>query len=239
MPGLAGRAVLAKPAASSFNPLTQVTALQAVWASDPSWSNPGDGNPVDSWRNQSGGGDPAATGSNRPTFRSSTAAYNNRATVEFVAASSQYLDFDTANTAQPFKVIVVGNVGAAGTQERLVGSGSNTARVLGDNAANNWTINAGTQRFGGTSDGNPHVLRATLNGATSSLWVDETLVINSQDANTGAFNRFTIGAGSDNTPAFANHLNGHVAFVGIYAGATSDASLSTLCDDLQTYYGTP
>lgn len=239
MPGLAGRAVIAKPAAaSSFDPRTQVTALHAVWASDPSWSNPGDGNAVSSWRNHSDGGDPASSGSNRPTYRASTSAFNNHPTVQFASASSQYLDFDITNVTQSFKVVIVGSTGSAGAAERFLGIGGNTARALGDGVTNVWTLNAGTQITGGTSDTNPHVFRATLNGASSQLWVDESSVVAS-NAGANAAARFTIGAGSDNTPAFANYLNGHVAFVGIYDGATSDASLSTLCDDLQTYYGTP
>lgn len=230
----ADQAFLAPKVAASFNPLTQVTALQAGWADDPSWTNPGDGNAVSSWRNHSGGGDPASTGTNRPTFRASTAAFNNRATVEFVAASSQRLDFDTANAVQPVKVIAVGNVG--GNTQRLMGLGAATGNGVGSGTGT-WTLTSVSGIGGGTSDTSPHVFRGTLNGASSQLWVDESSVATGSIS--GNWLRITLGAGSNNTPTFGNFLNGHVAFWAIYAGATSDASLSTLCDDLQTYYGTP
>ena len=227
-----------RPRRQVFNPFAQVAALHAVWASDPAWANPGDGNPVDSWRNETGGGDPASTGGNRPTYRASTAAFNNRPTVQFASASSQRLDFDIANVSQTYKFVIVGNTGTAGTAERLVGGVNATARGIGDSAGNAWNINFATSVTGGTSDTSPHVFRATANGASSQLWVDESSVA-SGNAGNGVLIRFTIGAGSDSTPAFGNYLNGHVAFVGIYAGTTSDVSLSALCEDLAIYYGTP
>lgn len=219
-----------------FNPLTQVTAVHAVWADDPSWSNPGDGNAVSSWRNQSGGGNPAAAGGVRPTFDAVNPAYGGRATVHFTSASSQVLNFDIANVTQPYKLVVVGNHGAAGVGERVAGTGNALANGIGHGAGNVWTLQAGTSVTGSASDLNPHVFRATVNGASSQLWVDEVSVA-SGSAGTNAMTMFTIGAGSTNTPAFSNYLNGDVAFYGVYAGATSDADLSTLVADLRVHHG--
>lgn len=226
----------AKPTVgSAFNPLTQVTALHAVWAEDPSWTNPGNGNPVDSWRNQSGGGDPANTGTNRPTFRSSTAAFNNRATVEFASASSQYLDFNIADQAQSFKLLLVCSA-ATGAAQRFLGRGAAaTAQGLGVTAGNAYSLHYGANLNGSTSDANPHVLRATVNGASSQLWKDGSSIL-SGSASTGNQQRFLLGAGYDGS-AFGNYLNGHIAFAAIYSGATSDTDLATLETALKSHYG--
>lgn len=243
MSPIGSAAVMAKPAASAlppgWDPRTQVTALHVMWASDPDWTNPGDGNPVDSWRNHSGGGDPANTLTARPTFRASIAALNNRATIEFASASSQWLHVDVANIAQTWKVVIVGKAGTVGTGERFVGFGAAAAACVGDTNANAWSFNTqGTLLTGGTSDTNAHVFRATAAGASSQLWVDESSVA-SGNAGSSSVVWLSIGAGNNGGASPTAFLNGHVAFVGIYAGATSDASLSALCDDLQTYYGTP
>jgi hypothetical protein len=228
-----------------FDPRSSVPALHGVWASDPAWSNPGDGQPVTSWRNFSadgGGGDPASTGSNRPTFRASTATYNGRATVQFVGASSQRLDVNIVpNTQQPFKLVVVGNTaGASGTSERLVGSGSPgtggvTNRGLGDTSGNLWTLFYGTALSVGTSSATPHLFRATVNGANSLLYVDDQL-IGSGAVGAESQDRLTIGAGSDGAPGFGNFLTGHVAFVGIYDGRTPDDHLTELSAFLRAFY---
>lgn len=222
----------------AFDPRTQVTALHVMWADDPDWTDPGDGNAVTTWRNHSGGGDPAEAGGNRPTFDAVNAAYNNRATIHFTRTSSQRLKVNLADIAQPLKLLVVGNTGSAGTAERFLGFGGLATHVLGDTAGNLWTLRAGSTLDGTASDLNPHVVRATLNGASSGMWVDEASVL-SGDAGANGIAWLSIGCDQVGGSGGTNHLNGDVAFVGIYAGATSDAALSTLADDLATYYGTP
>lgn len=223
-----------------FNPLTQVTALHAVWLGDPAWTNPGDGNPIDSLRNQSGGGDPASSGTNRPTFDAVNPAYNNRATAHFDAASSQRLGVEITDISQAYKLIVVGNLGNTGVAERLISPGLATAANggIGDNNSGSFTFGSGSLVNDGASDHNPHVFRATLNGASSQLWIDEVSAATG-NANTTGFRYFAIGAAATLTPAYSVFLNGDIAFVGVYDGATSDAALAQLCEDLASYYGTP
>lgn len=220
-----------------FNPNTQVSALHAMWAGDPSWSNPGDGNPVSSWRNESGGGDPAATLTNRPTYRATVAGLGNKPALEFAAASSQRLYVDTADTAQPFKLVVVAIASAITGNPMLVGNAQGSANGLRlITTGPDWRLNWGNSVSGGTPDTVGHVFRATLDGVSSQLWVNEVSNF-SGNAGTQSITTLCIGAGATSTPVFSNFWDGNIAFVGYYSGATSDASLSTLCSYLATHYG--
>lgn len=209
-PSLVGRVAVASP-------FRLVNWLHAVWAGDPSWVNPGDGNAVASMRNDTGGGDPAqATGALRPTFRASVAAYNNKPTVEF--GGTQYLDFDIANLGQPYSLVVVGNTaGANALAERIVGVGSNAGNGVGDSSANAWAATFGTTISGGTCDSNPHLFRGYANGASSALGIDGTTIATG-NAGTNTLTRLTLGAGSNAVPAFAANVTGHLAFAGIANG---------------------
>lgn len=229
---LARRGALAERA---FNPLTFIPVLHGSWADDPLWTNPGDGAAVTSWRNHSGGGDPASSGANRPTFDAVNPAYGNRATLHFASASNQRLNVDIANVAQAFKVVIVGDHGNAGAGERIMGFGTALANGIGHGAGNVWSLQAGTALTGSASDLNPRVFRATVNGASSQLWVNESSVA-SGNAGTNQLVLLTLGAGSLSTSSFGNPLNGDIAFYGIYPSTVSDASLSVLVAKLRAYY---
>lgn len=222
----------------AFNPLTQVTALHAVWASDPSWSNPGDGNPVDSWRNQSGGGDPASTSTARPIYRASVASLNNRPAVEF-DGSNDFSAVDISDVNQIFKVVFVGGLISGTTQKGLIGFGAAVGSGIGTSSGDVYTLNVNGSGVisADTSDTTTSVWRATCNSTTSELWRDEVSIATGI-VGTGAMSWFKLGC-QGSTSTHARFGNCYIAFCGIYDGATSDASLSTLCDDLQTYYGTP
>lgn len=192
-----------------------------LYAGDSGWAHPADGDPVDSWRNMTGGGDPASTGANRPTYRASVAAYNNKPAVEFASASSQRLDFDVVNLGQPFSLVVIGNTNGSGTAaERLMGSGGNSANGIGDTAGNAWTLQFGAGLNGGACDANPHLFRGYANGASSVVAVDGT-VIATGNASTNTLTRLTIGAGANATPVFANFLNGRIVVAGVAIGDVS------------------
>lgn len=203
----------------TFDPIGSIPWAWVVWAGDPAWSNPGNGNPVDSWRN--GGslsGDPASTGSNRPTFRASTAAFNNKPTVEFVMANSTYLDFDITNTSQPFSIVVIGSSDVGGGQRIFVGGFANAARGLrtgGDVISANYAQVLSSAA--GANTGAPMLLRGFgLN--TSSVIAKDGTTIATGDAGNLANSRLTLGAGSSAAPAFGSYLNGHIAFAALIAG---------------------
>jgi hypothetical protein len=214
---------------ATFDPRTQVTALHGIWADDPDWTNPGDGGAVSSIRNFAGTPDPSqATSTAKPTFRATPTGFNGHAALEFDGGDSDL--GAVTDVAQPWKIVAVVKRTGSGNRN-AVGFLSAGARGLGHNSGGAWLLSAGTNLTGGTSDTTAaHVLRGTLNGASSQLWADGTSVA-SGDAGANALGDLVIGAPS------ASGWVGFVAFVGIYAGSTSDTDLAALCADLATYYG--
>lgn len=211
------------------------TPTHAVWAEDPDWTNPGDGNPVSSWRNESGGGDPASTLTSRPTYRASTTAFNSKPTVQF--SGSQHLEYDIVNVSQPFVIVVVGSVEGVSTAQALVGSSNSGSSRLGASGSNQWTYNWGTAVANGTRDSNPHVFVHVANGSSSSLYVDGTLVA-SGSGGSGALHHLDLGVAHDGDLGTLNRfLTGHIAYAAVYSGKTSrDTEIQDLETALSTYY---
>lgn len=207
--------------------------FHSVWAEDSTWTAPADGDPVSSWRNESGGGDPVETGSNRPTYRASTAAFNGQPTVEFVAASNQRLYFNIPNVSQPYVLVGVGSFSTAANPDILTSLSDDTSHGIGKTSGNAWTINQTVS--GGVSDTDPHVLVAVFNGASSELFVDGVSVATGTISG-GTFH-WSIGAAASNSSTFSSYLDGHVAFIGAYSKGSRDSEIIDLETDLMTHYG--
>lgn len=235
---------LADPALRTFSPYLPKypAATHACWAADPDWSNPGDGNAVSSWRNKSGGGDPAqATGANQPIWRAAVSVLGGRSAVQF-DGSNDVLDFDIANISQPFKLLAVfaSTSGADGVAGRSLGIGDSLGfGGLLENAANKWGVQVGGTAVvapTATVDTNPHVMRATVNGASSQLWLDGTSLATGT-VGLDACARFTLGAGSTAAASFASFFKGYLAFAAIYASSVADADLLALERAFGSYHG--
>jgi hypothetical protein len=199
---------------------------------------------VDNWRNRYGTNLTTGTPSARPTWRASTPAYNGRATVEFNAAALTRLHATVNAQAQPYRIVVVGNVGGIGVAsqpiERLVGIGGGSARGVGRGGTNTTgqaarQVNAGTIVSGpmGGADGLPHVWDTVVNASSTTITIDGTLHVTG-NAGTGGITRLAVGAGITDGGVVANHLNGHLAFVGIYPTTTD---LTGLLAELADHYG--
>lgn len=154
-----------------------------------------------------------ATGSKQPTYDASLAAFNNQPVVTF--ATDDVLAVDVADIAQPYYLVVVGATAGGSGVERLVGIGTNTGYGLGDDGTPDWTFSAGTAIAGGTPDANPHLFRATANGASSALLVDETSVVASNAGATG-LTVLALGAGVSTLGTYANYLNGSIAYAAVF-----------------------
>lgn len=208
----------------------------AVWADDPDWSNPGDGNAVTTWRNMSGGGDPTeSTASAKPTFRASTSAFNNRATVEF--DGGDVLNVDVTDLPQDFTIFVVASC-AVDSLQMVVGSGSGTAHGVGMTTATRWRVAHGANITGSGADADPHLWLDHANGASSTLEIDGATTL-SGDVSTQAFKRFVLGAGS-NTGAttVTNYMTGHIAMAVIFDGdVRADGDWATFESAVADYYG--
>lgn len=214
------------------------TPTHAVWAGDPAWANPGDGNAVVTMRNQSGGGDPTqGNASLRPVYRASVSGMNNKPAVEFTAASTQWLDVDLSDVAQTFKVLMIVLLKTTAAQCFLArGSGSN-AGGLRVTAGPLYRTSWGANLDGGTPTTTaPKALRATLAGVSSVLRVNNSSVA-SGSSGTQPLARFTLGVGYDGTTLQAgSYGNFYLGYCGIYPSATADADLLTLEDALRVEY---
>jgi hypothetical protein len=232
-----------RPIGSTFNPLTQVAAIHALWADDPAWSRPSDGAAVSSWRNESGAGDPAqATGADQPTMRYSVAGLNNRGAVEFDGVT-QFLNVDPSNTGHPWKAILVGKyTSTASNNKRWIGWGNSATDGFGVNSTGGgqWHLNNGAGAASATvKDANAHVFRMTVGSIAegSELWMDETSIMSAVNQGSNNFNQLRIGATGSTTGALFAAVQ--IGFYAIYSNATSNTDLATLCDALQVYYATP
>lgn len=154
-----------------------------------------------------------ATGSKQPTYDAALAAFNNQPVVTF--ATDDVLAVNPADIAQPYYLVVVGATAGGSGVERLVGIGTNTGYGLGDDGTPDWTFSAGTAIAGGTPDANPHLFRATANGASSALLVDETSVVASNAGATG-LTVLALGAGVSTLDTYANYLSGSIAYAAIF-----------------------
>lgn len=220
-----------------FDPRTQVPALHVFWADDPDWTNPGNGNPVDSWRNHTGGGDVANVGTARPLFVATDAELNDHASIAFTDRSLvQNLQFNITNIAQPFKMVVVFRVTDFSVGQGVIGTGNGAAQGFRATGTQ-WVMDMGTALTGtgGVATG-LHVARLNYDTVSSEGFLDGTSFLGPGTVGVNAFTFLSIGARNNaGTPSLP--MLGAVAFVGIYDGATtSDADLIDLADDLRYYY---
>jgi hypothetical protein len=204
----------------TFNPLTGWTTdpVHAVWASDPSWTPPADGGAVSSWRNGgSVGGDLVqATGSKQPTYDASLGAYNNQPVVTF--ATDDVLAVNLADIAQPYYLVVIGNVAAATANMAFVGVGGNAAYRVGTDSATGaqwrWVPGSGIQ--GGTVDTGPHLFVAAADGANGFLEIDGASVAIG-NVGTNALTVLSVGAGVGAfVGSHAVYLNGSIAYAAVF-----------------------
>jgi len=231
------QAAMAKPAAvGGFDPFSLAWKV-AVWADDPDWTNPGNGNAVSSWRDGSGNGFNAvqATGANQPIYRSSVALLNNRAAVDFDGVN----DLLTASTtlSAPFSGIWIGKRDGAGTGSNPRVLHFNTAggyeAVLESSMTGNWAAYYGTFIDSGVNAvATPVVaLRVLMSDVTHRISVNGTL---SSQASGGPPSMAAFGIGFGDGEA----ANIHTAFAACAVGdITADANWSAFVSWVSNYYG--
>ncbi len=227
----------------SFDPTTAIAWEAAFWASDPSWSNPGNGNPVSAWRNfgsRAGAGDAAQSTANRkPTYLSSVAGLNNQPGVSFDGAGSglgDYLitgNFSSAFTTQG-SIIVIGKrdgAGAGGNESLATCAGSSAFTTLYF-ASGKVNLYASSGFAGPAFDNSAHLYRGRTNGASSAIAVDESVTTGTVGATSYAF--VSIGRGGNDT----DQPKMTVAFVGLYSGdITTDGQWSAFKTWAASTYG--
>lgn len=190
--------------------------IHGVWVDDPLWSPPADGALVSSWRNGGTvGGDLTSSGAARPTYRAVAAVSDGQSAIQF--AGSHRIGVNITDVPQTHWVVALAAIaGATGTNERIVGTGTNSATGLGDTAANAWDLSAGTSVASGTSNASAHCFVAKFAGASSTLHIDGAAVA-SGNAGAASLLTFNIGSGTNSTMAsFSNYMTGYVHAVLVF-----------------------
>jgi len=217
-------AVGAKPA--SGPPLIAWHA--AWWADDPAWANPGDGNAVGSWRDFSGNGRDVsqATAANKPTFHSSTAALNGKASIEFDGVNDRMVTGASWSVAQPFSYVLLARFVSVGSGQRGVLDGPSSsypAALFTDTSTGTLNLYAGGGAYwkGPAIAAGAHAVRSTMNGGSSAVFVDASgpgSIVGGGPGSAGS-GGLTLGSVRDGS----GYSNVAVAFAAVFAGNVTTA----------------
>ncbi len=238
----------AAPVASApeFNPLTAFAWAANYWASDPGWTNPGDGLGVSSWRDSVAAVNALqAVGANQPLYRASYAGLNGKPAIEFDGTNDYLLSTATLTLAQPFSVVVIGKTDSTVAQSAATAkTGGTLATLFRHSTAATFAANAGTRL-----DGAATVTTATfavttgvmftsvLNNLSSKVIVGAATATGA--AGTGAYTANPVLLGASGTTPTAP-LDGAMAFVGFIAGdITAHGEWANLKAWATSFYGVP
>ena len=221
----------------AFDPLSYGSPVHAFWAEDPSWTDPGDGNIVTSWRNDGSNGTAVTPGASGPVYRSSTTKMNSKATVEFDGVNDYLAMAEAAATvSQAGTMVVVFNFDSIGAGDNVVSGRDATARWMIDAASTtSLRIYAGTV-LGSTTiaAGTTYVAVAKFDGASSNLRINGSSVL-SGNAGTWALEGLMLAA---NTTPNNDYMDGHIGYVAVFGSdITGESWFSEYEDGLATHYG--
>ena len=231
----------------SAGPPTFSNTVTAFWAGDPSWSNPGNGNAVSSWRDYSGQGRDATqgTGANQPIYQSSASLLNNQPAVKFDGSLS-FLNTAsfTATSAGPHTVLIVSatDVTSTGVYRGpfcAVAGASREDILMEAVAVNKFTINNNSGQAGYTGPAQANSTAYTWRALWKSGAGSSALQVNG----TGS-SAVTMAPRSSLTSVYVGKRNdglpwkGWIAYLAyIDADATADANWSSFVSWVSTTYG--
>lgn len=203
---------------SLLNPLTAgPSAYTGVFAGDPQWTNPGNGNGASSWRSPAG--DLTNTGgAAAPIYTLVDSSLNNQPSLVFSSGSSQYFSVDIVNLTQTYYAVGIGYLNTVNSTARtLLGLGIATSSGIGVRSSNNWYSSGGTILDGAlAADTLPHLFLTRFSGATGQIYIDNTLTASGAiGSTTSAW--FSVGAGTSNTGTLAAYWSGGIAFAALYS----------------------
>lgn len=211
--------ITASGVSAAFDPVAAFAWHSVFWASDPLWSNPGDGNAVSTWRN--GGSDGVAmtqaTGSLQPLYRSAYANLNSQPAVQFDGTDDLLANTYNATLAVPYSVVSVCHfITVGGAQIAVLGLSNQCYAGCSGTA---WRLRSITLLTGGTASTGKHLHRALIaSGATDALEVDGTSVMSAVEAGNVAMFQIGVGQAANLT---TDAFNGAIAFVGAFPGDIS------------------
>lgn len=194
------------------------------------------------WTDQSGTGDTnkncsQATSGKRPTLNASDAAYNNQATLSFLASASQYLQSGTWATplVQPFTLCVVGNDDGAAADEWWIDNNQSPETELFNNAVGVYGFSAGTSLNTTVPTSNvPRAWIITVSSGTATIYMNAKTAVKSGACGSQGFTGTTLGSWYGGSSFF---LNGKIAEVLKFNTALSSSDRGKLYDYFGTRYG--
>lgn len=235
---LKGNLIEGQPA-PLFDPFS-IEWSSATWASDPDWTDPGDGNPVTSIRNGGAlGGALTASGGGSPTFRSSVTSLNNRPALDF-NGSSNILRQSGLSTTSVTSLVWIG-------QWKSVG-GSNLARVIDLNTpslsslalafGSYWDQYSGASNYATSATTSAASAIVLFTSATngSKIWISGAGPWSATLTDASSATEFILGG--DPTLSSGNFASVYTAFAGVFDGdVTDDPNWSTFVSWALSYYG--
>ena len=213
------------------------------WAEDPSWTNPGDGSDMVTWRdNGSIGSDVTAAievGGTLPTFVDS--GVNSLPSVNLNNSSESnggYLSTTTGTTSSAaFTIVAVANLPSAAWQNRLITSSTSGSFLsLGTRGVSWYTWHNGELSLEtGTTATGDHLFVWRCADNDLELFIDGASIGTDTSGSVGDTTGFIIGCRQDFVEEF---WNGPVAYVAQYDGdLTAHADYADYTTAITDYYG--
>lgn len=225
----------------AVSPLTPVTWAAAFWADDPSWSNPGDGNAVSSWRDGSGNGNTLAqgTGSKQPLFRSSVTNLNGKAGVDFDGTDDILTYASGPVITQACSVVAAFEIKTTPGAVKAISDAGGTSRcAIAANYPNGWTLymgaGVGLIDYGRTVSAGAYGMRVLANNTASAHSFNMRKTSGSLATSTG-FTGVTLGGA--NPGGASAWMPVRIGFFGMYQGdITADAGWPALVSIIKHLY---
>lgn len=162
---------------SSYRVLKALDWQACLWAEDPNQAAPTNGASVASWHNAGSNGSTWTEATNQPTYQASVAKLGGRPGLEFDGTNdSIQVSGSWTTLSAPYTVMFVAEVLSVSGVENILGVNTN-----GDNGAifsassgawQSQTNLVGTFSTNGLATAGPHIGVLTVNGASSSLYIN-------------------------------------------------------------------
>ena len=226
--------VVGAPAVPPFNPMI-IPWFAAWWAEDPNWAHPANGVGVGQWDDATGNLKHFTQATvEKPTYRSSVAALNNRPALDHDRTWSYMYSQVWTPVSPPWSLVMILHVNVISSGDFIDGKQSDRRAMLGIDGSGKWYLDAGVVVTGGTADTtSSHIMTGIVGlGTTSVLEVD--------GAATQATGNALLNSGltlNINYASSGGCIKHEVAFVGFYPGDVhADPGWQTFQQRAATYY---